>query len=159
MVVYRITNRINGKTYIGKTIVSVEKRWKEHVWDAAHRLDLYLHRSIRVHGAESFSIEILYQAKTLRELNAMETFFIILHQSHRAEHGYNMTLGGEGGAQILPSVRARMSQPGARNPRFGKKWSTEVKARISGTQKDRIFTEAHRAALKAAWARRKAATV
>ena len=43
--------------------------------------------------------------------------------------------------------------------RFGKKWSTEVKARISGTQKDRIFTEAHRAALKAAWARRKAATV
>jgi group I intron endonuclease len=158
MLVYRVTNQSNGKTYIGKTVQTVERRWEDHVWDATSgRLSSLLHRAIRKYGRDAFKVEILHQAKGVVELSSMETFFIIIHQSHHPENGYNMTLGGEGGAQFLPSVLAKMALHGDKNPRFGKKWSSEMKSQIGRTQQNRVFTQAHRDKLKEAWARRKAA--
>ncbi len=104
MVIYRITNPTNGKTYIGKTASSAEYRWKIHVRTARSNgsrvSQQAIHRAIRKYGAESFVVETLYHAKTEEELSKMETFFIILHQSHRSENGYNLTLGGDG---VVPS--------------------------------------------------------
>jgi hypothetical protein len=31
--IYKITNKINNKLYIGKTMLSIEKRWQEHLRD------------------------------------------------------------------------------------------------------------------------------
>jgi hypothetical protein len=51
--------------------------------------------------------EVIYRAKTADELSKMETFFIVLHQSHKVENGYNMTLGGEGTVGRIISERTR----------------------------------------------------
>jgi len=97
VIVYKITNTTNGKVYIGQTTKpEIEVRWKQHVWfSQARNQRAYksaLQNAIRKYGAHSFIIEPLYHAKTRKELNAMETFFITLHQSHKSENGYNMTL-------------------------------------------------------------------
>ncbi len=99
MIVYRITNRVNGKVYIGKTVHTLVQRWKWHLADArGNRYQTHFYKALRKYGPEAFTIEILYQAKTKFELSRMETFFIVLHQSYRAENGYNGTLGGDGAA-------------------------------------------------------------
>lgn len=46
MIIYKITNTINGKIYIGQTICSLSKRWYEHCWHAG-KDDLYLHRAYK----------------------------------------------------------------------------------------------------------------
>lgn len=97
MYVYRVTNRVNGKVYIGKwTGLRVEDRWKQHQKDSEKGSPFMFHCAIRKYGVASFRIEVLYSAKTREELSRMETFFIVLHQSHLHENGYNMTMGGDG---------------------------------------------------------------
>jgi len=97
MLIYKLTNRVNGKVYVGKwRKATVTERWSRHLWGARHGSKAHIHNAIRKFGPEVFSVEILYRAKTDDELSKMETFFIILHQSHKPENGYNMTLGGEG---------------------------------------------------------------
>ena len=59
-VVYKITNKINGKIYIGQTTRTFEQRWKEHCNDAMNFKDIYLfHNAIRKYGKENFECEIL----------------------------------------------------------------------------------------------------
>lgn len=95
MLIYKITNRANGKVYIGQTVrKNLLIRWREHVHNAKTG-KRYINRAIHKHGMGMFLIEPVYLAHSRKELNAMETFFIILHQSHKPENGYNMTLGGE----------------------------------------------------------------
>jgi group I intron endonuclease len=111
MIVYRITNRANGKIYIGQISAdkTLSKRWREHQLYPANR---HLSGAIRKYGVENFKTELLYTAKSLEELNAMETFFIILHQSHKPENGYNMTLGGDGllGLRHSKQTRQKISE-------------------------------------------------
>jgi len=114
MHVYRRTNTINGKVYIGKTTQTVEARWQQMVYEAK-RGTAPVDYAIRKYGAAVLKTDILYTAKTLEELNSMETFFIILHQSHLEENGYNLTLGGDGAG------------PGPLNPMWGKTHTDEVK--------------------------------
>jgi group I intron endonuclease len=97
MIVYKVTNTKNGKVYIGKWRgTSVLQRWRLQIAEANRGGTRYFCKAIRKYGAEAFTVEVIYQAKTDNELSKMETFFIILHQSHKPENGYNLTLGGEG---------------------------------------------------------------
>lgn len=94
MYVYRLTNRENGKVYIGQTVKSVAQRLCLHRWSVENRSTQAIHAAIRKYGWDVFAIDTLYTAKSIPELNAMETFFILLHQSQRPQNGYNRTLGG-----------------------------------------------------------------
>lgn len=117
MIVYRVTNLCNGKIYIGKTVQTISERWRQHVSDS-RVYQLALSRAIRKYGSGAFQTDVLYTAKTLEELSRMETFFILLHQSHLTENGYNLTLGGDG------------ASPGALNPMWGKTHTDEVKVTL-----------------------------
>ena len=100
MIVYKITNRLNGKVYIGKTTCTLKRRWQMHQTDArSQRYQTHFYKAIRKYGAQSFNLEILNVAKSQQELDAMERFFIILHQSFVPANGYNGTLGGDGAAK------------------------------------------------------------
>jgi len=116
MVVYRRTNTQNGKVYIGKTTRTVAQRWTNLLAEVKRGSTNPIHNAIRKYGAGSFVTDILYEAKTFEELTAMEIFFIVLHQSHKSENGYNLTLGGDG------------ASPGELNPMWGKTHTDEVKA-------------------------------
>ena len=57
--IYKITNTINQKSYIGKTINSIAERWKEHKKDSkrSYCKDRPLYRAMNKYGIENFTIE------------------------------------------------------------------------------------------------------
>ena len=59
--VYKITNRVNGKIYIGITAHSFKRRWQEHVNAALSVHDEYVfHKALRKYGENAFDKEILF---------------------------------------------------------------------------------------------------
>lgn len=98
--IYRITNILNNKMYIGYTHRNISKRWYEHIRDSLTRPERsYLHRAMHKHGSENFNLEVLYCSKDLKyTLNVMEPYFIGLYDTFNM--GYNLTLGSEGSIGI-----------------------------------------------------------
>ena len=89
MIIYLITNKVNNKTYVGKTNKTLEERFKKHFYN--HKdLNTYLYKSMRKYGFESFKIELLEQVT--ENINDREIFWINL-----LKPDYNLTKGGDGG--------------------------------------------------------------
>lgn len=95
--IYKITNQINGKSYVGQTINSIALRLRIHIKDAKAGCDLLLHRSIRKYGKEHFTIELLEEVNN-ENLNLAEIRWIAHEKTYFKEYpnGYNLTRGGEG---------------------------------------------------------------
>lgn len=94
--IYKITNILNNKCYIGQTHFTVEKRWKEHKEDS-HKESLRkrpLYNAIRKYGIENFIIETLEEVEDIL-LNEREIYWIDYYNSY-GKTGYNATLGGDG---------------------------------------------------------------
>jgi group I intron endonuclease len=76
MHIYKITNLINNKVYIGQTIQKNPKmRWYAHLNYAKNGVKGHLYDSIRKHGIENFKWEILQKASDIDELNILETYW------------------------------------------------------------------------------------
>ena len=59
-IIYKITNKINSKVYIGETIRTLKVRWNEHKSESyteGHGYSYHLHCAIRKYGAENFLVE------------------------------------------------------------------------------------------------------
>jgi len=99
MEVYRITNKMNGKIYIGITNQGVATRWYKHVSDANSDSIFPIHNAIRKYGKENFQIEtihLLSEDCDYEDLKNYERFWIAHYDSYNREIGYNLTLGGDG---------------------------------------------------------------
>lgn len=93
MIIYKITNQINQKSYIGQTVRTLNERWLEHIKCAQNNDCRHLYCAMRQYGTDKFTIEQLDTAKSTEELNLLEQKYIRLYDSYR--NGYNMTDGGE----------------------------------------------------------------
>jgi group I intron endonuclease len=97
--IYKITNLVNNKVYIGQTKYTAEWRWQTHLRDAfdskSENYNVILHRAIRKYGIEKFQVEEIEQCTT-QYLSEKERYWISYYDSFNKEKGYNMTLGGEG---------------------------------------------------------------
>ena len=93
--VYKITNKINGKSYIGKTIDTIEKRFREHIDDSKReRCEIRpLYRAFNKYGIENFSIEEIERCP-IEDLSKREQYWIEFYDTYN--NGYNATLGGDG---------------------------------------------------------------
>lgn len=92
--IYKISNDVNEKIYIGKTSRSISLRWGEHKKNAkTNKLDFPLYRAMRKYGIEHFSIEVIEKCND-EEIDDKEIYWIAYYQSY--EKGYNCTKGGEG---------------------------------------------------------------
>jgi group I intron endonuclease len=89
--IYRITNKVNGKFYIGKTTKSVEQRFKTHIYKSKKQ-NTYLYRAMRKYGVDQFVIEQLELVEHQDLLNEKEKYWIA-----QLSPQYNMTKGGDGG--------------------------------------------------------------
>jgi len=96
MVVYLVTNLVNGKVYVGKTTFGIRKRWKRHLRDVNIGSALLFHRAIRKHGKESFDISIIANSDSRHAVSHLERLWIIALRSYDPTIGYNMTRGGDG---------------------------------------------------------------
>lgn len=96
--IYCVTNNINNKKYIGQTIRTIEKRWKQHASDSK-RCSYYFHNAIKKYGIENFKINELekiekYNKEDLKKsLDKLERYYIKKFNTYK--DGYNSTLGGD----------------------------------------------------------------
>ena len=73
MWIYKITNLLNNKVYIGQTIRTDQSRWRRHILDAKNnKLNTHFARAIRKYGEENFSVEIIDTANSAEELTQKE---------------------------------------------------------------------------------------
>lgn len=89
--IYRITNKVNGKIYIGQT-VEPNKRWYQHRRDAAHPT-MIIHHAIKKYGADAFIFEVIASCKTWEDANEVETLLVSQYDS-LVPNGYNVSFGG-----------------------------------------------------------------
>lgn len=93
--IYKITNTINGKIYVGQS-VNIEERLAEHklIPFRQNRSTYYypLYVDMRQYGITNFTFEILEECKR-EELNQKEQLYITLYNSYN--NGYNQTPGGD----------------------------------------------------------------
>ena len=97
-IIYKYTNTINGKSYIGQTVNPIQ-RHNSHLSEAKTPKTLF-HKALKKYGIESFTYEIICSVesnnkKELKEkLNECELKYIELYDTYR--NGYNSTKGGDG---------------------------------------------------------------
>lgn len=93
--IYKITNIINNKLYIGKTVNTIEKRFNQHKNESKteRAKNRPLYRAINKYGIENFEIEIIEECN-YDILNEREIYWINYYDTYN--NGYNATLGGDG---------------------------------------------------------------
>lgn len=98
--IYKITNVVNQKAYIGQSI-NIGRRWTAH--KTHYKNDSYsdyncpLYRAMRKYGIENFKFEIVEQCES-EKLNEREKYWISYYRTFNPEKGYNLTAGGQDSA-------------------------------------------------------------
>lgn len=122
-IIYKITNKANGKVYIGQTVQPLKNRWGQHIskWSPCK----YLSRAILKYGADAFIIEQIDAADTVEELNAKEMFWIARYDSTNQKKGYNILCGGGSFGSLAQETKDILSV------KIAEKWRDEkYRARV-----------------------------
>ena len=93
MIIYKATNKIDGKCYIGQTIKGLKRRKQEH---SNAKDGCYFHNAIHKYGFDNFEWEVIEECDSKEELDEMEFHYIKQYDSFKP-NGYNLTLGGNKG--------------------------------------------------------------
>ena len=97
--IYKITNDVNGKIYIGKTSYNnPEKRWNEHLNDYKKRKceKRPLYSAMNKYGTEHFHFEVIEETNSPEEREQYWIETLRTYVGFDDCHGYNATLGGDG---------------------------------------------------------------
>lgn len=121
-IVYKHTNKTNGKVYIGITCQRIHDRWKGgHGYRSQ-----YFSRAIKKYGWDGFVHEIVAENLSKEDACELERILIKSYRSTETEYGYNQALGGDGGGM------------------YNKHHSESAKKKISKARKENGFTEDHK---------------
>lgn len=144
-VIYKVTNMVNGKVYIGLTLRTLRERIYGHKYRMKHpkhqsKKDVYFYNALRKYGMDKFKWEIIDVSSikgpsiedkkvALKELNEKEKYWISFYESF-GKNGYNLTLGGGGrlGSTFKHTEKAKR-KIGLSNR--GKRHTEESKRRLS----------------------------
>lgn len=148
-VIYKTTNLVNNKIYIGKRIFTSEKFWRNKYFGSGKLLK----SAIEKYGLQNFNREILEEVDN-DLLGEREIYWIKLYKSNDLEIGYNLTIGNnskygriigkmsnETKKKIGESVSRYLRQNG--HPFDGKNHTNESKDKIRNKLKGRILTDEH----------------
>ena len=121
--IYKHTNTVNGKSYIGQTRHDAEKtRKRDHIKGRGSQL---LKCAIERYGEDAFIFEILHDGIIPELLDSYEIEAIAKYNT-LAPNGYNLTTGGGGGRTFSKETRRKMSEANK-----GRTHSEETKRKIS----------------------------
>lgn len=135
----------------GQTKRTLEKRFKAHIYEAlSNKYDMYLHRSIRKYGSDSFEIELLENCDSFN-VYSREKYYIKTLNS-LSPSGYNQHEGGKGGClNPSPELRKKLSKAKLGKPTWNKGLTKETDSRVAKfsdimrkTMKGRTKTKTHR---------------
>ena len=154
-IIYKLTNIINNKVYIGMTSKTLLERFYGHI-KSSNNPKFRIHKAIHKHGAENFIVEELERTPTQEEANKREIFWISFFNSTDYLFGYNMSKGGQGSSiktseekrnkikqkvqehrdSLSPEQKKEMTKA-ANEKKKGRVESEESKERKSQAQKNR----------------------
>lgn len=149
-IVYRLVNRVNGKSYIGRTMDVTKRMWehKNVVKKATGKTkERPIVKAFLEFGFEAFDFEILYESEPFEDrklldkhLDEKEIFYIEKYNS--VENGYNLTKGGKGAYGLGRKIRESWTDErrkefsermkGGNNPCYGKKFVGVKKPKLLG---------------------------
>ena len=165
--IYKITNTVNQKCYIGWTSRNVQTRFEEHLNGPCEKM--VISSAILKYGKEHFVVEVLYQTLDFDHSREMEGLFIRENNSlveSMGGFGYNVDLGGKGKkrsqitiekhrqkmlgrkqsdehkkkkADAIRGEKNGMANIGDKHPRFGKKWTDEQREKIKEGRRRQIL--------------------
>jgi group I intron endonuclease len=147
MIIYKITNKINKKIYIGQTIQKMKDRFYRHIWNAKHKKNasILLENAIRKYGEENFIIEQIDKAKNIEELNEKEIYWIKKLISNNKIFGYNLMSGGVNPSHSKQTIKKfKKSRKGKKAPMYGKHHTENAKEKIGAANRGKTFSKEHR---------------
>lgn len=106
-IIYKITNTINNKIYIGQTIKEPKIRIRAH-FNKPKSKDLVFNASLK-YGKEHFKWEVIASAFSKNDLNELEIFFIKYYNS-LVPYGYNIKSGGNSGGSLSEESKKLLSE-------------------------------------------------
>lgn len=149
--IYKITNTLNNKVYIGQTTRTVAKRFQEHLKSCSEqsKQTLHLYQAMNFYGKDVFIVEEIDYAVSQLELNQKEDYWIQFYDSINT--GYNMMPGG---SETNPMKSALVKE------KHDLKMRTEAtRTKISKTMSEyRLqhgFTDEHKRRIKESRAKRR----
>lgn len=161
--IYKITNLVNQKIYVGQTTKTIEERWTTHK-EYARKGATYLARAIQKYGQDNFQMEPLEICEDYL-LNEREQHWISYLKSNDKTIGYNMSCGGDNGNNSKsPEVRKKISDALRGKPRLpfteerkhkislantGKRRTPEQRERIKNSRTYGPLSEETKAKIKA----------
>jgi group I intron endonuclease len=151
-IIYKVTNKINEKMYIGRT-TNLKEKMRIHMKRALNnKHNSHFHNAIRKYSKENFKWKIIAKCFSKEELNNVEIEMIEKYNTF--ENGYNLTRGGEGrfGYSHTEETKKKISEAergeknhmygkrGSNCPNFGKTHSKKTKKRMSEAKKGENHT-------------------
>lgn len=129
--VYKITNKVTNKIYIGITNQGSGARYRHHWYESRIGEPSPIHRSMAKHGEDNFTLEIIDFADTYDELKEKEKYWIKQYNSTDKSIGYNLTEGGDG---TFGRKHSEETKDKIRQKALGRKVSEETKRKMSETR-------------------------
>jgi len=133
MLVYLLTNDVNGKIYVGQTIQTLEKRISEHKNNSnnpnSNSYNTHLSKAIRMHGWDNFKVEVIKILPNQKQLDDTERLCITFFDSTNRENGYNIKENGNLGKKRSDETKLKMSIA-----QTGRVVSDETKKKMSEAQ-------------------------
>lgn len=102
--IYKITNKVNGKIYIGQSI-DIYRRW---VQEKEGLCNSHLLNAFKKYGTDNFIFEILEEC-CIEELDEKEIYYISFYNSANPSKGYNKTFGGQENHFLSDETKRKIS--------------------------------------------------
>lgn len=137
MIIYKVTNLINGKIYIGQTCNTLEYRKSQHERDCKrwNRNIVYFHRAMVKYGFDNFKWEVIDESETQEGIDELERKYIELYDSTNRECGYNIKTGGREGSTYPEEVRRKIGESTKRTWQDPEKAANMRAGLIKGVEK------------------------
>lgn len=125
--IYKYTNSVNGKVYIGQTSKTLEERAQAN--GRNYRECRRFYNAIQKYSWDAFTPEVLESVETAEDANAREQYYIALYRSTDPEYGYNLDSGGlnhtvsEETRTLISDMAKERYKDRTANPMYGKKHS------------------------------------
>ena len=130
--IYKITNTVNGKAYIGQTIHNAEKTRKHDHLNGTSKGNKDIKADVETYGQDAFTFEILYDGIIPEFLDMLEKEAIAKFNCVDP-NGYNQTHGGGAGGKRSEKTKHKLSEAnkGENHPMYGRTPSEETKRKLS----------------------------
>ncbi len=141
--IYKITNTVNNKCYIGKSI-NIKQRFANHRSDLKKSVkskdtNRYLYNSVQKYGLDVFSFDIIEELENDENLlKDRELYWMDYHNSCNRDFGYNLRRDSSTKTEVHEDTRKLISESnkGENNPNFGNYWTGEQKKYMSEIKKE-----------------------